>query len=66
MVFISYFSWIFSLKIQLLFDYVVTICKYDENEKINQLIIRFKNKGHKSKTLKKDNKYNPKIKYVKY
>ena len=31
-----------------------------------QPIIQFKNQGHKSKNLKKDNTYNPKIKYVKH
>ena len=49
-----------------MFDYVGTICKCDENEELNKPIIQFKNKGNKSKTLKKDNKHNPKIKYVKH
>ena len=40
--------------------------KYDENEELNQPINQFKNQGHKSKTLKKDNTYKPKIKYVKH
>ena len=43
-----------------MFDYVGTICKCDENEELNKPIIQFKNKGHKSKTFKKDNKHNPK------
>ncbi len=47
-------------------DYVGTICKYDEKEKLNEPINQFKNKGHKSKTLKNDNRDKPKIKYVKH
>ena len=31
-----------------------------------QPIIQFKNQGHKSKNLKKDNTHNQKIKYVKH
>ena len=51
-----------------LFDYVGTIGKYDENEEMNQQqqANQFKDAGHKSKTIKKDNSDKPKIKYVKH
>ena len=45
-----------------------TIGKYDENEEMNQQqqANQFKDAGHKSKTIKKDNSDKPKIKYVKH
>ena len=44
-----------------------TIGKYDENEEMNQQQAnQFKDAGHKSKTIKKDNSDKSKIKYVKH